>query len=360
MNDGARNSRLGPPLAVHGGLDAAELRELGIDPANVLDFSANLNPFGPSPRVRDALAAVRLDVYPDRRVTSLCHRIAKEWDIAPSRVLVGNGASELLWLVGLAALRSGDSVAILGPTYAEYERIAAIRNACVANLDADEANGFRQDPATAAASLERIRPRLAFVCNPGNPTGTVLAPEILTSWVQRFPETLFCVDEAYLGFVVGARSMIETPSENLIVVRSMTKDHALAGVRLGYAVASRSWIDALARVQPPWSVNAFAQAAGIAALDDPDHLRNTMTRLTDATHMFVAAFTRIGCEPIASATHFFLVDVGNGAEVRRILLRRGILVRDCASFGLPAYIRIATRRPEENDRLVATLTEVRR
>jgi histidinol-phosphate aminotransferase len=346
------------PPAVHGGLDLAELRELGVDPTRIVDFSTNVNPFGPAPGVRAAIAAASLDAYPDRRVTALRHALAERWSIEPRSILVGNGSSELLWLVGLASLRPGDDVLILGPAYAEYARVASLFGARPIAIDAAESKGFRHDPNAVTAALDGLRPRLAFVCNPSNPAGTVLPAETLSEWVRRFPDTLFCVDEAYLAFTAGARSTIEAPADNLVVVRSMTKDHALAGVRLGYAVGPAIWIDALAAAQPPWSVSAVAQAAGLAALADTEHLTRALERLGDAKRRLIDDLVRIGRAPVPSATHYFLLPVGDGRAVRLALLRRGMLVRDAASFGLPTHARIATRRPEENARLVAALAEV--
>jgi histidinol-phosphate aminotransferase len=350
------NANVSP--AVHGGLDLAELRDLGLDPARIVDFSTNVNPFGPAPGIRDAMVAANLADYPDRRATALRHALAERWSIAPRSVLVGNGASELLWLVGLVSLRPGDDVLILGPAYAEYARIASLFGARPIALDAAESMGFRHDLDSVVAALDRIRPRLIFVCNPSNPAGTVLSPDILNGWIHRFPDTLFCIDEAYLAFTTGVRSLIEIPAANQIVVRSMTKEHALAGVRLGYATGPADWIDALAAAQPPWSVSALAQAAGIAALADSEHLRRSLERIAEAKRRFVDDFIRIGRTPLLSATHYFLVPVGDGRAVRLALLRRGFLVRDAASFGLPAYLRIATRRPDENARLADALAEV--
>jgi histidinol-phosphate aminotransferase len=345
------------PLAVHGGPDPAELRELGIDPAGLLDFSTNVSPFGPAPGVLSALAAVRPDVYPDRHSTLLREQLAGMWTTSPRSILVGNGASELLWLVGAVSLRRGDDVLILGPAYGEYARIATLFGARATSLDAAESAGFRHDPRVVAAALDRLRPRLAFVCNPSNPAGTLHSGETIADWSRRFPDTFFAIDEAYLGFT-NERSLIETPAANRLVIRSMTKDHALAGVRLGYAVGPAEWIEAMAAAQPPWSVSAFAQAAGIAALDDPEHLRNSLTRLAEAKRQLVDELVRIGRAPIPSATHYSLVPVDDGASVRLSLLRHGIIVRDAASFGLPGHLRIATRSPKENARLVSALAEV--
>jgi histidinol-phosphate/aromatic aminotransferase/cobyric acid decarboxylase-like protein len=138
----------------------------------------------------------------------------------------------------------------------------------------------------------------------------------------------------------------------------MTKAYALAGMRLGYAVGHPDVLGALGKVRPPWSVNALAQAAGLAALDDAAHIEHSLTQVAQAQQIFVAHLRGLGLEPLPSCTHFFLLKVGDAAAYRRALLRRGILVRDCTSFGLPEYIRIATRRPEENARLLAALAEM--
>jgi threonine-phosphate decarboxylase len=145
----------------------------------------------------------------------------------------------------------------------------------------------------------------------------------------------------------------------MLVLRSMTKAYALAGLRLGYAVGSADVLEALRRARPPWSVNALAQAAGIAALQDTAHLTHCLACIAQAKDDLVAGLRALELMLIPSTTHFFLVWVGNGAACRQALLQCGILVRDCASFGLPEYIRVATRRPEENARLLTALEELR-
>jgi histidinol-phosphate/aromatic aminotransferase/cobyric acid decarboxylase-like protein len=142
-------------------------------------------------------------------------------------------------------------------------------------------------------------------------------------------------------------------------LRSLTKAHGLAGLRLGYALGAPEVIAALRAVQPPWSVNALAQAAGLAALRDERHLRDSLTRLKEAKVALVEQLQAARFAPVPSAVPFFLIPVGDAALVRSVLLRRGILVRDCTSFGLPDYIRVSARRPEENARLVAALVEAR-
>ncbi|PWH17250.1 MAG: aminotransferase class I/II, partial [Ardenticatenia bacterium] len=196
------------------------------------------------------------------------------------------------------------------------------------------------------------------ICNPNNPTGTILPSEILRRWCLAHPDTLFVVDESYHAFAMGFQSAISLGCENLLVVRSMTKDYALAALRLGYAVGAEMVIEALRRVRPAWNVNALAQAAGLAALSDEEHLHRSLEVLLGATRVLRQEIHTLGWKPLPSAVHFFLMHVGNGAAFRSALLRYGILVRDCASFGLPAYVRIAPRRPEENVRLIAALRAI--
>jgi len=348
----------GTPTVVHGSLDYAELERLGMSPEEVLDFSVNSNPCGPSPHVQAALARVPVDRYPDRECCALRRALARHLGIAPAQVVVGNGTAELLWLTGLAFMRPGDRVLVIGPTFGEYARAATLMGAEVEQWRAAEETGLAVEPDAVAQHLSQGRTRVVFLCNPNNPTGRYLPPETIVAWAQEHPRTLFVVDEAYISFAANGRSLLSLLADNVLVLRSMTKDYALAGLRLGYAVGHEKVTTALAAVRPPWNVNAAAQAAGIAALSDQTHLRRSLSRLAQAKKALVSGLVDLGLRPLPSAVHFFLVRVGDAAAFRRALLQRGVLVRDCASFGLPTYVRIATRRPEENACLLATIREV--
>jgi L-threonine-O-3-phosphate decarboxylase len=344
---------------VHGALDFAELEHLGLQPDEVLDFSVNGNPYGASPRVREAIASVPLERYPDREALALRRVLASHLDVPLESIMAGNGSVELLWLVALAFVRPDDAVLIVGPTFGEYLRAATLMGAQIHFWSARPEEGFRVDPEAVLRTLQRLRPRLVFVCNPNNPTGTLLAVEAIAAWAKALPQALLVVDEAYLPFAAGAPSALTTQAANLLVLRSMTKAHALAGVRLGYAIGHPAVIRALATVCPPWNVNALAQAAGLAALADQTHLRQSLAQLAPAKTALVQGLQALGLAPLPSATHFFLMQVAQATALRQALLRYGILVRDCTSFGLPEYIRVATRRPEENARLLAALARVR-
>ena len=336
----------------HGAPDYAELERLGMAPEDVLDFSVSSNPYGPSPRLWEALRRVPLDRYPDRDALALRRRLAVRLDVAPDRIVAGNGAAELIWLIALAFLRPGDRVLVLGPTFGEYARAAVLMGARVESWTARPERDFVVEPDRVAQILRRVQPRLVFLCSPNNPTGVIISPDVVAAWARAYPRTLFIVDEAYLAFATGLQSTLTIGAGNVLALRSMTKEYALAGLRLGYAVSHEEVIAALARVRPPWNVNSLAQAAGVAALADEEHVHRSLALLAAAREELVAGLQNLGLELVPSAVHFFLVRVGDGAAFRRKLLRRKVQVRDCASFGLPAYVRIAARRPEENARLL--------
>lgn len=345
--------------AVHGSVDVAELRRLGLRREDVLDFSANINPYGPSPRVRDALARAAIDRYPDRGSLDLRRALAEIHGAITDRILVGNGSSELIQLIALAFARGRDSVMVLGPTYSEYMRACQAMGTEVATWQARAEDGFGIDAPAVAWMIDMARPRVVFLCNPNNPTGVCVPPATIAAWARRHPSTLFVVDEAYQAFAEAFQSALSLGMANVLVLRSLTKDYALAGLRLGYALAAEEVIRRLASVQTPWSVNAVAQAAGLAALADQTHLQETLSQLRRDTEQLMRQLKEQGRTVLASAVHFFLLHVGNAAACREALLRQGILVRDASSFGLPAYVRIATRRPADNERLVSALAELR-
>lgn len=345
------------PPAAHGALDYAELERLGISPEDVLDFSVNSNPYGASPLVREAIRQTPIERYPDREALALRRALSRRLAAPVEQILPGNGAAELIQLTAFAFLKPGDEVLIVGPTFGEYERASRLMGAQIHHWRAKPENGFAIRADEIQAMLERHTFRLVFLCNPNNPTGQVFLLEALESWARSFPDTFFVVDEAYLAFAPAAVSAIGPGWKNILVLRSMTKDYALAGLRLGYVVADCAVIDLLRNVRPAWNVNALAQAAGLAALQDEVYLEETLHAIQNDKVGLVKGLEAVGIQPLPSQTHFFLLPVENGRDFRRRLLQHGIQVRDCDSFGLPGYVRIATRQPDENARLLAALKE---
>jgi L-threonine-O-3-phosphate decarboxylase len=348
-----RHEILNLPSVHHGAPDYAELESAGFSANQVIDFSSNCNPFGPAPSVQDVLSSIPLDRYPDRECLVLRQTLSAHHDIDAEKILMTNGTAELIWLIALAYLNPGDAVLILGPTFGEYANAAGIMGANVTEIRALPEDNFSWTPIIPTAQLGPHR--LIFICNPNNPTGQVIDQEFILRWTEQNPNTLFIIDEAYSAFAPNFQSLVPHIRSNILIMRSMTKDYALAGLRLGYAVGNPNVISALKKVQPPWSVNALAQEAGLAALREQDYLHACLDQLQREKHKLVSELEIIGYQPVPSQTHFFLLPVDNSAAFRAKLFQKGLQVRDCASFGLPAHVRIATRLPEENHKLLEAI-----
>lgn len=347
------------PEAVHGGVSPRDLARRGLEAGTVLDFSTNVNPFGPSPAVVEAIRRVPLGEYPDRDCTLLRRAISRKFCVAPDRILCGNGSGELLHLIALAFLRPGDSALVLEPTYGEYRRTALLTGARVVLCVATAETGFAIDVEQVARSLCESACRVCNVCTPNNPTGRTIPQDVVLDWARTHPETLFVVDESYIDFVPQATSLIACEASNVLVLRSLTKAHGLAGLRLGYAVACSSVIAQLQRLRVPWNVNSLAQAAGIAALEDDDHVQQSLRKLTDGKRQLVDRLLSLRIECVDSETPFFLADVGDARGVTERLLARGLAVRDATSFGLPAHVRISPRSSVDNTALLHGISAVR-
>ena len=345
---------------MHGGLDAAEMRSLGLRPERVLDFSANINPLGPSRRVEQASAEADISTYPDRHSLILREELAARLGVGIDNLIVGNGSTELIHLLARAFLEPPERCLIFAPTFGEYEAAATIAGAEVHLFQAGAAQAFQWSVDMAVEAIEQTRPGMVFLCNPNNPTGVYLD----RGDVERIRRAaggnaLLVLDDAYVPLADWQWDSIPMLRRgNIAILRSMTKDHALAGVRLGYMAADPSVASAARRLQPAWSVNAVAQAAGIAALGDEAHVAEARKVISKAKQYLYGELAILGVPVVASAANFVLARVGDAPGVRSALLRRGIAVRDCTSFGLPEYIRIAARRAEDCARLIGALREV--
>ncbi|MCS6803186.1 MAG: histidinol-phosphate transaminase [Chloroflexota bacterium] len=332
----------------HGSLAASEAHGR----ADVLDLSANLSPLGPPPAVIMAVRAARLDAYPEPDARTFRAAVADRVGVTPEQVAAGNGASELIWLAALAAVRPGARVPILGPTFGEYARAVRVAGGEPVLVHAQPPD-FLPPVEAFVDALERLAPPIAFLCNPNNPTGALLPRSAIERLLRAAPATLLVIDEAYLPFS-GAPDLVPLLEwGNVLLIRSLTKVYAIPGVRLGYALASPAVATTLRRIAPPWSVSAPAIAAGLAALRDPAWEQRAAATARLERERLAAGLRARGLRPLPSAANFLLVAVPNAPAVRRTLLERGVLVRDCASFGLPDYLRIAAGPPNAIDRLLA-------
>lgn len=343
----------------HGSISDAELASLGLSRDAIIDFSVNSNPLGPSPAALEAARESVWSHYPDDQATALRRALAARNHVDESTVVVGNGSSELIWLIALAFLEPRDAAVIVGPTFGEYARATRIVGSNVHEYRARACGGFAVDVSAVTELVHAVDGRLVFLGNPNNPTGTLLSADDIERLARAVPEALVVVDEAYRAFVdAPPRTTPLLERGNVVLLRSLTKDYALAGLRLGYALASWDVRAALDRVRPPWSVNAVAQAAGLAAIGDEAHLEHARAEVRRARAYLTAALGDLGFPVLPSVANYLLVDVGNATVTRARLLKHGICVRDCTSFGLPAYVRIGLRPVADCERLVTAFAGI--
>jgi histidinol-phosphate aminotransferase len=340
----------------HGGLNYAELKKYHVEPNDVIDFSVCTNPFGPPAGVRQAIKKVKIDQYPDSDATELIDLLAKKTGVTVSNIVAGNGTTELIRLVTQAYLGPGDRVLMSQPTYAEYQTASKLAGARVIIQKLAEKEDFRLNIEETLDLVKKHQPKVIFICNPNNPTGQYLNEDEILKILNMAADSLIILDEAYIRFTgrkPNAAGLIK--KGNLMILRSMTKDYALPGLRLGYALACEPIITILKKIKPPWNVNASAQLAGSYVLQHEDHCEDQINRLNKIRNYLISELKTMGLVPLPTEANFFLVKVRNAASMRNALLRKGILVRDCASFGLPDYIRIATRTRPECRRLMDAL-----
>lgn len=344
--------------SAHGGIDYDELEALGISPQEVVDFSANLNPFGPPPGIKKAMSRADIAAYPDSRAGELRRLLADKLRVSEENIIVGSGSVELIRLAALVYFGRGDLVLIIEPTFGEYEVACQVSGASIIKQRRTE-KSFRLDIGETTQLIKRHHPKGIFIDNPNNPTGQYLSQAEFKRLLDAAGDSLVVLDEAYISFVDDVWSSVGMiKGGNLLILRSMTKDYSLAGLRLGYGVAGKEIISSLRRICPPWNVNAVAQQAGVVAVAAEGYLGQCQTKLRQAKGYLVAELNRLGLPPVPSAANFLLVEVGSAPKFRQKLLQRRMLVRDCTSFGLPGYVRISPRTLPECRKLVRAIKEM--
>jgi histidinol-phosphate/aromatic aminotransferase/cobyric acid decarboxylase-like protein len=339
-------------IATHGG-----------EPRARMDFSTCVNAYGPAPVVIDAIRRAEVAAYPDPRSVGVRWMASRVWGRAIEEIAFGAGSAELIAAVVAAVVRRGETVVVPRPAFAEYGRAAVLAGARVRRPArvALEASGDEIADAMIAAVCAH-RPRLAFLAAPTSPVGTAIGREALRAVADACAMVggMLVLDQAYDAFLAEPLGTPALPGHPAVVhLRSLTKDHALAGVRVGFAIGPAAVIAAIEGVRVPWAASSVAQAAGAAALSDSARayvLETTRTLRASAAALFSGSRTNA---TLATATHYGLIRVGDGRRVRDALLGEdGIGVRDCRSFGLPAYIRVAARTAGENAALAAALRRV--
>ena len=344
---------------VHGSINPAELRSLGLKIEDVIDFSANINPLGVSPYVTKAITDSDFSLYPDPDCLELREKLAEVIGVNTAHIMIGNGSTELIHLLARACLNRKDTAVILAPTFCEYDNACRLSGVIPIEIRTQAEDDFRWDIDSICHQIKRQKPQLVFFCNPNNPTGLYCDKDMIKSVAEATSPGILAVDEAYLPFVDNpwdSISLLEI--ENIVLLRSMTKDHALTGLRLGYALASTEIIDTLKLYQPTWNVNTLAQVAGVAALDNREHVLQAKQLVDEARLYLFNALTELGLRALPSSVNFFLVEVGDAKTIRSKLLQHGLVVRDCTSFSLPNYIRITVGKMTDCHKLIEGFSKI--
>lgn len=334
-------------------------------PEDILDFSANINPLGPPPSLKEHWGGLFQEIcqYPDPHSASLKEKIAGREGIEESQILIGNGGAEIISLVG--RLLAGKRVLIVEPAFSEYEKACTVNDCNISYFQLDE--GWE-------INLEALKKELpevdaVFLCNPNNPTGIYYERNTITAMAEACKEhhCLLIVDEAFYDFVAGYQSLVPLLKEfdSLMLLRSLTKMFAIPGLRLGYAIANKEMISKLASYQSHWSVNGVALAAGILCSEEESFIKKTIEWIRMERERLFHFYKQNGFETSLSQVNFYLLRDHELADDQyplfAFLLKKGIVPRHTFNFpGLEGrWLRFAIKGSEENDTLMEALEEWR-
>ena len=337
-------------------------RELGLD--SVVKLASNENPEGPLPSVIDAVqnAALELNRYPDAACYELTQAVAHDLGVAPECLLFGNGSNEVIDMFIRALVSPGENVVFAHPSFIVYPLTCGVHfeTGRMIPLDGDDRHDL---PAMAAAVDEHTK--LVIVCNPNNPTGTYNTAAEFETFMAAIPDTVIVlVDEAYYEYVTATDYPQTIPMmdahPNLVIARTFSKIHSLAGLRVGYAVAHPDLIAELHKTREPFNVNSLSQAAALAVVREKAETKARAQRNREWLDSLSAELTALGLEITPSQTNFILVRCdGNANELTKQLLAKGVIVRPMSAFGLgDGAIRISVGLPEENARCIEALKEI--
>lgn len=343
---------------IHGGVDSQELATLGIDATHLLDLSVNITPLGTHPYVVQAVQHCSLRDYPDPRGAQAKATIAAAVGAHPHNIVLGNGSAELLWTMVTSLAARDQPLLVVGPTFSEPEAAAIAYGLPVVHACMSEATAFEVDADAISSAIARHKPGVVYLCHPNNPTGRALPLATLRALLAAHRSTIFILDQAFLSLSFRHEEAGQRFGDHVVLVRSLTKDHALAGLRVAYAICHPDLAARFDARRPTWTTSSLAQAAMIAAIAQPEHVDRARGLLLDAAKALRELLMSLGLDVVPSEAPFLLIRVGDADDLRqRLLARHRILVRSCASFGLPEHIRLLGCNAEARARLAVALAE---
>ncbi len=336
-------------------------RELGL--SDIVKLASNENPLGASPRalaaMRDALDQVAR--YPDGNGFELKAVLARHHGVGPDQIVLGNGSNDVLELAARVFLRPGSAAVYSQHAFAVYPLVTQAMGAAGIETPARE---FGHDLQAMLAAITAAT-RIVFIANPNNPTGTLLRARDIEAFLKAVPrQVLVVLDEAYFEYLPAGVRGNSVPwlsrFPNLAITRTFSKAYGLAGLRVGYALASREIADLMNRVRQPFNVNSVAQAGAVAALADQDFVQRSHDLNAQGMAQLTDGFGKLGVEYIPSFGNFVSFRIGDARSAYQRLLELGVIVRPIGSYGLPAHLRVSVGLPEENERFLTALERVLR
>jgi histidinol-phosphate aminotransferase len=336
-------------------------RELGLPVDNVLKLASNENPLGPSPAALAAMekALQQLHLYPDGNAYYLKKRLVEKLGVPTDQIVLGNGSNEIIEFIAHALITPGSEVVMSQYCFAVYPIVTLMMGARPVVVPARD---YGHDlPAMAQAVNSKTR--VVFVANPNNPTGTWLPAREIHQFLEAVPDNvLIAMDEAYIEFCDDPVDLLplirENRKPNLLLMRTFSKIYGLAGLRVGYGIGEKELVTALEKVRQPFNVNALAQVAARAALDDTEHVLRTRQNNAEGLRTLEAACKRLRLDFVPSHANFLLIKVGNGQKIFELMQRQGVISRPMGGYQLPEWIRISVGTPEEIRRCIAVLESV--
>ncbi len=327
-------------------------------------LASNENLLGPSPK---AVAAIRKELskiylYPEGPCTVLRRALAEKFALPEERVVISNGADNLILMIANAFVDEGDEVVMADPTFSVYTNVTQIMGGKPIKVKLKD---FTHDLDTMLKKVNR-KTKLVFICNPNNPTGTTVSLESFNYFLSKLPKRVIVIlDEAYGDFVEDAfyPNGLDYVREKrqLIVLRTFSKVYGLAGLRIGYALGREDLVDCLYQVRDPFPVHRLAQVAAVAALNDEDHAIKSIQLVYEGKRYLYKELDRLGLSYIPSQANFILIDFEKDSEeIFQALLREGVIIRPGKIWGYPTFARVTIGRMDDNRRFIKALKKIMR
>jgi len=336
-------------------------RELGIK--NIVKIASNENPLGPSEKAVEAMKkeAAKVNLYPDGSAFHLRKALADYLKVESNKIIISNGSEQLIFYLSAVYLDPSDEIIMADPSFSLYMISAQVMNSKISLVPLDK--DYKHD---LKSMLDKInsKTKMIYVCNPNNPTGTVVGKQELDEFIAAVPEDILIIlDEAYFEYVDQDKQVDGTEylaeHKNIIVLRTFSKIHALAGLRVGYAIADERIIKSLAKVKQAFNVNSIAQAAALASLHDEDHLSQSQQINSRGRDYLYQEFAAMGLKYVPSQANFILLDIGMDCKTAcQELMKMGIIVRPGDIFGYPTFLRVSIGLDSENTRFIMALKKV--